>query len=119
MRAQSLGGSPPYRYVYLFAPAGSPSGLARPTAVLGAEAPVAEAYAAGFLPPDIPSSECGPFGTVLVQMLEPVLNISVGFLRVSVSVVCFPFFFSIFGPTSCGEGERSVRAEIRDARVRR
>jgi len=42
------------------------------------------------------------------------------FSRVPVSVFCFPFVFvSIFSPTSCEEGERSSRAEIRDARVRR
>jgi len=53
------------------APAGGPSALDILTTVLGAEAPVAEAFAPGFLPPDIPSSGCGPFRTVLVRMLEP------------------------------------------------
>jgi len=42
-------------------------------------APVAEAFAAGFLQPVIPSLGCGPFRTVLVRMLEPVFDISVGF----------------------------------------
>jgi len=40
-------------YVYLLAPADGSSALAVPTAVLRAEAPVAEASAAGFLPPVI------------------------------------------------------------------
>jgi len=52
--------------------------LAVPTAALGAYAPVAEANA-GFLPPVIPSLGCGPFGTVLVRMLEPVFSLSEGF----------------------------------------
>jgi len=55
-----------------------------------------------------------------VRMLEPVFSVFVGFLRVSVSVFCFCVIFvaSIIGPTSCGEGERSARAAIGDARVR-
>jgi len=42
-------------------------------------------------------------------------------LRVPFSVFCFFVIFvdSIIGPTSCGEGEKSARAKIRDARVRR
>jgi len=48
-------------YVNLLAPAGGPSALTVLTAVLGAEAPVADAFAAGFLPPVIPSLGCGPF----------------------------------------------------------
>jgi len=69
----------------------------------------------------LPSLGCGPFGTLLVRMLEPVFSVSVGFLRVPVSVFCFCVIFvaSITGPTSCGEGERFARAEIGDARVRR
>jgi len=52
-----------------------------PTTVLGAESPVAEALAAGFLPADIPSLGCGPFMSVLVRMLKPVFGISVFFLE--------------------------------------
>jgi len=56
-------------------------------------------------------------------MVEPVFSLSEGFLRVSVSVFCVVLLIdlvcSIIGPTSFGEGEKSVRAEIRDARVRR
>jgi len=53
-------------------------------------------------------------------MLEPVFNVSVGFLRAPVSVFCFSIIFlSTLGPTSFEEGERSARTEIRDARVRR
>jgi len=96
--------------------------VAVPTAALGADAPVAEAFAAGFLPPIIPSLGCGPYGTVLVRMVEPVFSLSDGFLRVPVSVFCvmllIDFVCSIFGPTSCGEGEKSARAEIRYARIR-
>jgi len=108
-------------YVSLLAPAGGPSALTALTAVLGAEAPVAEAFAAGFQPPVIPSLGCGSFGTVLVQMLEPVFSVSVAFLRVPVPVFSFCVFFVAFiiGPTSCGEGERSARAEIRHALVKR
>jgi len=51
MRAQSLGGSPSFRVSIFLGPAGGPRALGVPTAALGAEAPVAEAYAAGFLPP--------------------------------------------------------------------
>jgi len=81
-----------------------------PTAVLGAEAPVAEAFAAGFLPPVIPSLGCGPFGTVLVRMLEPVFSVSVGFLRVPVSVFCISVFFvaSIIGKAIVRTGGRHV-----------
>jgi len=61
----------------LLAPAGGPIALAVPTAVLGAQSPVTEAFAAGFLSPVIPSLVCGPFGTVLVRMLEPVFRVSV------------------------------------------
>jgi len=56
--------------VYLLAPAGDPSALAVPTAALGAESPVPEAFAAGFLPPVVPSLGCGPFGTVLFSLSE-------------------------------------------------
>jgi len=91
-----------------------------PTAALGADAPVAEAFAAGFLPPVIHSLGCGPFKTVLVRMVEPVFSLSEGFSRVAVSVFCvmllIDFLCSIFGHTSCGEGEKSARAETRDAR---
>jgi len=75
-----------------------------------ARALVAEAFAAGFLPPVIPSLGCGPFGTVLVWMVEPVFSLFIGFLRVPVSVFCVVFCFlcSIIGPTSCGEGESST-----------
>jgi len=75
-------------YVYLLAPAGGPSVLAVPTAAFDADAHVAEAFAAGFLPPIIPSLGCGPFWTVLVWMVEPVFSLSMGFLRVPVSVFC-------------------------------
>jgi len=93
-----------------FAPLGGLSVLAILTIVAGAEAPVADAFAPGFLPPDIISSGCGPFRTVLVRMLEPVFSISVGFLRVPVYVFCFTLvLLSIIGPTSCGEGERSAQ----------
>jgi len=92
-------------YVYLFTPAGGPSALALPIATLGADALVTEAFAAGFLPPVIPSLGCGPFGTVLVWMVEPVFSLSMGFLRVPVSVFCVVLLFnSIIGPTSFGEG---------------
>jgi len=66
MRAQSLGGSPPFRLCVII--------CAMPTVILGAEAPVVEAFAAGLLPPNNPNLGCGPFGTVLVRMLEPVLS---------------------------------------------
>jgi len=78
-------------YVYL-APAGGPSALAVPTVVFGADAHVAEAFAVGFLPPIIPSLGCGPFWTVLVWKVEPVFVLSMGFLRVPVSV----FFVVVF-----------------------
>jgi len=64
-----------------------------PTAVLGAEAPVAEAFAAGFLPPDIPSLGCVPFGTVLMRMLLPGFNVSVGFFW-EFPPLCFVFHLS-------------------------
>jgi len=48
-----------------------------PTVILGAEAPVVEAFAAGLLPPNSPNLGCGPFGTVLVRMLEPVFSVIV------------------------------------------
>jgi len=58
----------------------------------------------------------GADGGTSVQLIR-------GFLRVPVSVFCVVFLIdflcSIIGPTSCGEGEKSARAEIRDARVRR
>jgi len=76
-------------YVNLLAPAGGPSALTVLTAVLGAEAPVADAFAAGFLPPVILSLECGPFGTVLVRMLKPVFSVSVGFFESSRLCVLF------------------------------
>jgi len=60
MRAQSLGGYPPFCVCVFVC-------LAVPTAALGADAPVAEAFAAGFLPPVIHSLGYGPFGTVLVR----------------------------------------------------
>jgi len=75
-------------YVYLLAPAGGRSALAVPTAALGPDALVAEAFAAGFLPPVIPNLGCGPFWTVLVWMVEPVFGLYMGFLRVPVSVFC-------------------------------
>jgi len=77
-------------YVNL-APAGGPSALAVPTAAFGADAHVAEAFAAGILPPIIPSLGCGPFWTVLVWKVEPVFIISMGFLRVPVSVFFIKF----------------------------
>jgi len=79
------------------------------------------ALGAGFLPPVIPSLGCDPFGKVLVRIVEPVFSLSVGFLRVPFSVFRFFVIFvdSIIGPTNCEEGEKSARAEIRDARVRR
>jgi len=69
---------------------------------------VAEAFAAGFLTPVIPSLGCGPFGTALVRMVEPVFSLPEGFLRVPVSVFCFlvKFVCSKIGPTSCGEDPR-------------
>jgi len=67
-----------------------------PTAILGAEAPVADAFSAGFLLPVIPSLGCGPYGTELVRMLEPVFSVSVGFLRVPVSG--FVFALSLLFP---------------------
>jgi len=51
-----------------------------PTAILGAEAPVVVAFASVFLPPDNLNLGCGPFGTVLVRMLEPVFSVFVGFI---------------------------------------
>jgi len=77
-------------YVYL-APAGGPSALAVPTAAFGGDAHGAEAFAAGFLPPIIPSLGCAPFWTVLVWKVEPVFVLSMGFLRVPVSVFFFVF----------------------------
>jgi len=88
MRAQSLGGSPPFCVCVFVSAAGGPSALAVATAALGADAPVAEAFAAGFLPPVIRSLGCGPFKTVLVRMVEPVFSLSEGFSRVAVSVFC-------------------------------
>jgi len=60
-----------------------------PIAALDADAPMAEAFVAGFLPPVISSLGCGLFGTVLVRMLEPVFSLSEGFLNVPASVFCF------------------------------
>jgi len=63
----------------------------------------------------IPSLGCGPFGTVLVWMVKPVFSLSMGFLRVHVSVFCVVllicFLCSIICPTSCGEVEKSARAD--------
>jgi len=65
-------------YVYL-APAGGPSALAVPTVAFGADAHVAA-----------PSLGCGPFWAVLVWKVEPVFVLSMGFLRVPVSVFLYP-----------------------------
>jgi len=93
VRARSLSGSPPFCVSVLIGASGWPECLGKPTAAFGAEATVAEGFAAGFLPPVIPSLGCGPFGTVLVRMLEPVFRLSVGFLRIPVSVFCFSIIF--------------------------
>jgi len=103
MRAQSLGGSPPFCVSKFIGASGWPERLGCTYCCFGSRS--ARGVRGWLFVTQHP--QFGPFRTVLVRMLDPVFVISVGFLRVPVSVFCFIFFLlSILNPTSCGEGER-------------
>jgi len=89
MRAQNLGGSPPFCVRVFIGASGWPECLGYAYPCFRRRSVRGEDVRGWLFAPVIPSLGCGPFGTVLVRMLKPVFRVSVGFLRVPVSVICF------------------------------